>query len=402
MKLIGPLMAFFVAGILAWSCDRSPAGPSPVAHPAFRLLKLHYKNSLGEEAVTQFHYNHADQNYMATWYLTDSSRSSVNRHSLDPEGRMVGKHREFSDSLITIQHYRYDEDGNLVWEDFNRSDGVTGEVDYDYGQDGRILSADCRGLNGWFHGEIIYKWNDGLRTGADLMQDSARTGNIVYEYSGGRLVYEKWDFPGKWNQEFRYEYQDAAAMTYTSPNVHIRENPWFRIVSENYDFNGESGGPSYYTYDASGIMTAKEFVRSDGVSTLSKYSYDSTGLLDLSGRVYVDGRTTDFLYWYSVDRDLLVKTFQWSDGTSGSETYRYEDGRLARGEYVNMDGWLTGMLTYEYDEEGILRSADYEGEDGMDASVGYYYDLDFNLVRIHWLFSSGHTQTYHFSYGPNK
>jgi hypothetical protein len=253
-------------------------------------------------------------------------------------------------------------------------------------------------MNGWFHGKIMYNRAEGQITSADLMRDSVLTGTIDYQYEDDRLMVEHWDFNGNWEQTFRYEYQQSASPTFASPNVFIRESPWFRVSSEYYEFNGEPGGPSSYTYDQYGAMTNKAYIRSDGPGTMSTYVYDTARLPESSLREYADGRTMDFLYWYSVDRKLLVRTFQGPDGTSGSETYRYEDGKLIRGEFVNVDGWLNGALTFDYDDEGVLRTALFTGRDGLDGGLELSYDLNFNLVKIHWEFSPGHTQTYFYEY----
>jgi hypothetical protein len=410
MKVTRLLMMAIIGGIILSSCK--PRTPEPSAragdsagYPGAtggenRLVKLYYENSGGEKAVTRFYYDLQGNNYLAVWHLDDSSRSSVNYHTLDSAGRLIVKSRDFSDGITSLQHFQYDKRGNLLKEDFSRSDGVTGEAEYFYGPDGRLEASVCRRLNGWFHGRIEYTWEEGVKTGAVLVHDSIPIGSIRYGYENGRLVRERWDFNGSWNQVFIYEYQDAARQTFASSNVFIRENPWFRIGSEYYDYNGESGGPSYYAYDASGKLLSKEFVRSDGLRTIATYDYDSTGLLDASRREYGDGRIAEFLYWYSIDRKLLVKTFRWSDGSSGSETYRYENGMLTRGEYVNVDGWLNGTLDFNYDEKRILRSAEFTGQNGFDAAVGFTYDRDFNLVRIHWELSTGQSQTYEFEYRP--
>jgi hypothetical protein len=400
MKLNSLLIKALTVGIVLGSCSGKTEEFAGTPAAEYRLARLYYENSGGENAFTRFHYDRADQNYMAIWHLDDSSRSSLNYHTLDSAGRLLVKSREYSDGINSTQHYKYNGDGNLVFEYFSRSDGVRGEVDYAYTEDGKLWYADCRGLNGWFHGKIVYTWKYGKKTAADIMKDSVKTGSIIYEYEGEKLILEKWDFPGNWNQVFRYEYQEAAPQTFTSANVFIRENRWFMVASEYYEYNGDSGGPSWYTYDKRGKLTAKEFQRSDGLTTMSTYEYDTAGLLDASLREYGDGRTTDFLYWYSVDRNLLVKTFQWSDGTSGSETYRYKNGILTRGEYVNMDSWLNGTLDFEYDEQNILRIANYVDKDGFDAHVNFSYDLDFNLVKIHWELSSGQNQTYYYKYEP--
>ena len=380
------------------ACSRGKEETGSPEPCEYRLVGLHYENSSGEKGLTHFYYNPEGHNYMAVWHLVDSSRSSLNHHSIDSAGRLLVKSRTFSDGIRSVQHFNYDPEGRLISEDFNRSDSVTGMVDYIYGPDGKLQRADCRGLNGWFYGIINYNWEDGIKTGADLVLDSVSIGNIVYEYRDGRLITENWDFNGKWSQTFRYEYQQALPQTYTSSNVFIRESPWFRISSEYYEFNGKTGGPSHYHYNDSGKLVSKEFIRSDGLRTMTTYQYDSAGLLDLSLREYGDGRQTDFLYWYSVDRKLLVRTFQWSDGNTGSETYRYEDGKLARGEYVNVDGWLNGILDFSHDESGVIRSAVFSGDDGRDATLIFSYDRNYNLVKILWEFVPGITQAYYYDY----
>ncbi len=400
MKTLQILSSIFIFGIFLDSCSRagedSPIEPSP----EYRLVNLHYENSGGDMGITHFYYDQDEVNYMAVWQLADSTRSSVNHHAFDSSGRLILKSRKFNDGITTVQHFNYDPAGNLSYEDFSRSDNVTGRVDYIYGEDGRIRYADCQGLNAWFYGKLVYSWDGDLKTGADIVRDSVSVGRVTYEYDDGRLVFEEWDFNGEWSQVFRYEYQKSNPRTHTSSNVFIRESPWFRVSSESYDFNGESGGPSFYEYDESGKLVKKEFIRSDGLSTLTRYDYDTTGSLDHSLREYEDGRETDFLYWYSVERKLLVKTFQCTDGSSGSETYRYKDGVLIRGEYVNMDAWLNGILDFRYSDEGILISADFSADEGNNAHLDFSYDRNFNLEKIHWIFSSGHTQIYYFNYEP--
>ena len=383
------------------SCSQRTEDETDMPRPEFRLLRLHYENSSGEKAVTRFYYDLSGQNYLAVWYLEDSSRSSLNRHTLDSTGRLLTKSREFSDGLRSVQNFTYDTTGNLAHEDFSRSDGVTGYADYFYGPDGKLEAADCRGLNGWFYGKIEYKYEDSIKTGALLVKDSVPFGTIAYEYRDGRLAVEHWDLNGSWSQTFRYEYQDAATRTFASTNVFIREDPWSRILSEYYEFDGKPGGPSTYTYDGSGRLVRKEYLRADGLNILTEYEYDSTGLPVQSHREYGDGRSMDFKYWYTIDRQLLVKTFQGSDSTQGSETYRYKDGKLILGEYVNVDGWLTGTLTFSYDGNGVLSSAVYAGEDGQEALIGFTRDLNLNLVQVHWEFGSGHSQDYTYKYLPD-
>ena len=197
MKYLWLPALVILVGIIPFSCS----GPDETTSPekdSFRLRKLHYENTDGEKAVTVFYYDIHDRNYMGIWHLEDSSRSSLNTHELDSAGRLLVKSRKFSDGLTSVQHFKYDGSGNLVWEDFSRSDSVTGEVSYEYGPHGRLVSAECRGLNGWFYGTINYLWDHDMKTGADLMRDSTRIGSITFTYMDDRLLTEVWDFNDQW------------------------------------------------------------------------------------------------------------------------------------------------------------------------------------------------------------
>jgi hypothetical protein len=371
--------------------------------PAFRPVRLYYENSTGERALTTYYYDNKGLNYRAHWQLEDSSRSSVNHYEHDTLGNQIRKYREFSDGLTSDQHFFYDEAGRLAGEDFSRSDGVAGKTEYEYNAQGRCIKALCRGLNGWFHGDLHFLYDSsGMKTTAGIYQEDDSVGFIEYSYDDdGNLTGEYWDFNGQWTQSFAYEYQMEASRTYTSSNVFIDESKWFRVKEENYTYNDETGGPSYYLYDAEGRLAEKEFIRSDGLSTRTTYQYDSTGLLRSSLREYHDGLTGDFNYWYSIDRKLLVRTYEKSDGSNGSETYRYNDeGLLEMGEWINFDNWLNGTLSFEYDERGLIRKGRFEGEDGFDADLRFDYDLNQNLVTIHWEFSFGAFQRYEFIYEP--
>ena len=392
---------YFAIVICLFSCSAPEPDSQDIDSP-YRLKKLYYGNSQGERAITTFYYDLMGNNYMAHWQLEDSSRSSLNYHSLDINGNMIRKSRIFSDDIESEQEFKYDEAGRLVSEDFKRSDGVGGTTDYIFDENGTLVMADCRGLNGWFHGEIHYTYEGGIRTGADIIREKDSIGTIQYSYDGDRLVYEYWDINDDWNQTYDWEYSKATPKTFTSSNVFIHESEWFRIEKEYYDYNGQTGGPSYYYYDEDNRLTNKEFVRSDGLITMTGYEYDSTGKLRYSYRAFDGGDTTVFHYWYGIHRELLVRTWEHPDGSRGSETYRYDDeGLLTEGIYENMDGWLNGILVFKNDESRKPVQAEFRGDDGLDASVNFVYDLNQNLVKIFWEFSNGSTQTYNFIYGPH-
>jgi hypothetical protein len=389
--------------ILLSSCQVEEEGSTTGMVSEVRPVKLYYENSTGEVAITTYFYDISGKNYLGKWQLEDSSRSSVNHYEYDTLGNQTRKYREYSDGLTSDQHYYYDENGLLTRQDFSRSDEVTGETSYEYNDHNVCIAAICKGLNGWFHGDLIFYYDsEGLKTGAGIFREGDSIGFIEYSYDySGNLMGEYWDFNGQWNQTFVYEYQQGAPNSFTSSNVFIRENKWFRVQQEEYNYNDETAGPSFYQYDDEGRLTEKEFVRSDGLTTHTTYQYDSTGILRFSFRMYHDGDSADFHYWYSIDRKLLVRTFEGPGGESGSETYRYdENGLLETGELNNFDGWLNGRLSFVYDGADLLTAGKFEGNDGFDADLRFEYDLNQNLVAINWYFSFGGFQKYIFIYEP--
>lgn len=397
-------LTILACGILIPGSCKVAEEKSPESHdPEFRPVKLYYENSTGEVAITTYYYDINGRNYLAHWQLEDSSRSSINYHEHDTSENQIRKYREFSDGLTSDQHFFFDAEGKLVREDYSRSDGVEGKTGYEYDDQGRCIAARCKGLKGWFHGDLYFLYDGvGLKTGAGIYREGDSIGFIEYSYDDhGNLTREYWDFNGQWTQTFCYEYQKEADQTFTPSSVFIAENRWFRVKEGYYNHHGETGGPFYYHYNDEGRLIGKEYIPLDGLSTRTTYCYDSTGLLLSSLREYPDGISEDFHYWYGIDRNLLVRTFERSDGGRGSGTYRYdEQGRLVSGEWVNADIWLTGTLTFEYDETGLLRTGKFVGDDGFDADLQFEYDLNHNLVAINWAFAFGGFQTYHFIYEP--
>jgi hypothetical protein len=173
-----------------------------------RLYKLHYENTSGEKAITTFEYDENGIMHKAKWALLDGSRYSINYHTFDKNGNMIQKYREFSDKVTSNLIYKFDEKGNLINEFFKRSDGVKGTVVYKYDSTGKLLKAECKGLNGWFHGTLLYKYNSNqVKICAIILQKENNVGTITYEYNEkNMLIREHWDFSGKWKQTFIYEY----------------------------------------------------------------------------------------------------------------------------------------------------------------------------------------------------
>ena len=368
------------------------------------IYTLHYTNSAGEQGVTTYIYNGRVTPYKAIWELKDGSRWSENYHEFDSQGKLARKYREFSDSLTIDQSFIYNSNGELVHETFSRSDGVTGEVDYLY-DNGRCLKAVCRGLNGWFFGEIQYHYGEsGMKDSATLVMEGNRAGNVMYGFdSKERLEKEVWTFSAGFTQTFLYGYIETGCLPYRSSNVFIRPGCHNVVKTEKYDYNGEGGGPSHYDYGEDNRLLKKTFVRSDGLKTTTDFTYGDNGLLKESVRHYYDGKTGTFTYAYDQHHQLVRREFQRSDGFTGTEEYRYgSHGRLLSGKYVNFDGWLTGDLRFTHDRYDRISTATFKGTGGSGANILFDYDGSNNLVSIHWVFLDGTTQTYWFGYFPLK
>ena len=370
----------------------------------YRLLKLHYENNSGEKGLTTFEYDENGNICKAIWELLDGSRNSINYYSYDKNCTLIKKYREFSDSITSTELFKYDIDGNLISENFQRSDSVSGIAIYEYDNNGNLSKANCKGLKGWFFGEINYIYDDnGKKIKGDIIQKGQNTGIITYSYDDkNNLIKEHWEFKNNWSQTFTYEYEictNNAPLLYTSSNVFILNNNNYRLIKENYDYSNENGGPSYYKYNDKGKLLNKLFKRSDNFTTKTTYLYDCNGRLTKSYRKYSNGLSAIFTYEFTKKRKLLKRTFKRSDGKFGSEYYEYdENSRLTKAVYNNFDSWLTGTITFEYNKNNSLQTGYFKSDKGYYANIIFDYDEMKNLVKIHWDFSFSKTQTYTFEY----
>jgi len=368
-----------------------------------RLSKLHYENSTGEKGVTLFYYNKFGLMDKARWQLLDGRRYSENYYTYDDKGNLVQKYREFSDSLVSNIVFKYNENQWLISEHFERSDGVKGETLYEYDKNGKKLKSICKGLNGWFYGEIVYNYeNKNDPISAAIFQEGKETGKILYDYDEfSNLLKEVWDFSGKWSQTFVYEYdifKPTKMIFYTSSNVFHNLMTDFKVVKENYDYSNEIGGPSHFIYDDNGKLIKKIFERTDNFKTETTYKFDDKGYLKRSFRKYSNEQTATFIYQFNANRLLTKREFNKSDGSKGIEIYEYNGKwQLAKAIYKNMDSWLSGTITFTYDLEGLLKSGIFKGEK-FDADITFNCDEFGNVIKIHWDFSMGKTQTYTFEY----
>ena len=368
-----------------------------------RMQYLHYENSSGERCLTTFDYDKRGCPGVAVWEQLDLDRCSLDSLSYDDRGNLARRYRIYSDGVTSEELYEYDAAGRRVKEKFTRSDGVTGTTTHEYDRDGNPTESHCAAYKGWFNGDIIYALEQGRKAGAVIYRGGKRIGEIQYDYNAaGRLAQERWRLGDNWSQIFRYEYYKAEPAhqgNYTSPNVFITPENGFAVAAEDYDYSGESGGPSYYGYEPGGKLVAKGFVRSDGFTTNTAFLYDADRRLSKSYRIYADGRHGVFSYEFNDAGKLTGRTLKVSDGSTAAETYEYDqDERLVKAEYRNFDSWLSGIILFEY-EGGRLSKGVFKGENDFDAVISFGYNDMNQLISIHWEFSFGGTQTYTFEYG---
>ena len=366
----------------------------------YRLIRLFYTNSTGEKAVTDFEYDAFGHLAFSKWRLLNDERRSANRYVLDVNHQMVEKHRIFSDSIRTHQEFSYDPCSKLLKETYSRSDGVRGEVRYTYDDYGILKEADCRNMNGWFTGNILYSYNPyEVMDRAIIRKEKAKVGEIKYQYDiNGNLKLEKWDFNGEWEQVFLYEYVKVPVKVYTSPNPFIINTGFYRVEKEFYEYTGGGSGPSVYEYEE-GKLVKKTYSRSDGLFTETTYKYDEEGILLSASRRYSDGKTADIFYAFDAQRRMTRKWFQRSDGLVGEETYIYDsEGKLAMAEYRKVDAWLSGTIAFSHDQYGLPVKGYFKGDNNFDAEIHFYYDEFRNLVKVQWDFSLGKSQVYTFTY----
>ncbi len=376
------------------------AQPFGEAANNYQITKLVYKNSSGEKGATYFMYNSNNDLYKGCWELDNKKRSSVNSYVHDEKGNLVTAFREFSDSLTSFELFEYDSFDRKISESFFRTDSLSGSATYEY-SNGKLQLAILNNYKGWLNGKLEFIYNEKNKKSSTIISNQGKPmGNISYEYDNtGNLIREHWDFGGKWSQTFTYSYERIDNVKNYFSNPFLTNTSTRRLVKEDYTFNGNIGGPSFYKYNELGLLAQKTFVRSDSLSTLTNYTYDNYRRLVLSTRKYSDTKVAKFTYSYDGNDNLLLRNFYMNDTLIGVESYLYNsDGLLQKAHYRNFDKWITGDIAFHLDERNILRTADFKGEHGFDAKITFTYNSDKLLTEMIWEFSFGKYMKYNFYY----
>jgi len=366
-----------------------------------KLIKMPYSNSGGEKGISIFEYDKQGKLVKSLWRLLNNSRSSTNFYTYDDHGNIIKKYREFSDNLTSTEIFTYDEKNHLITEQFNRSDGVSNKASYIYNNNmDQVVIAKLENYHGWLTGEIHYEYqNNGKVKSGLIYQNGVTIGFINFTYNElNELMEEYWEFTGSYNQTFTFEYGTSPIIAYTSSNVFITNPGEYKITNEDYNYNGETGGPSIYNYSVGGKLEKKLYMVDDKIKTTTTYNYDSTGILTSSLRIFNTGQKTLFKYEFDDRRDLISRIYLNNDSIIGSEHYEYKNGILISGNYENFDGWLTGSISFDHAEDGKLAKGFFKGKNGFDAIITFTYDNYNNIIKIYWEFSFGKSQTYTFTY----
>jgi antitoxin component YwqK of YwqJK toxin-antitoxin module len=370
--------------------------------PGYHISELHYTNSSGEKGISEFRYDFDGRLSEGTWYLVDSSRSSLNRYHYDAAGNLLTAFREFSDSLVSFETFEYDDNGNVVAEHFYRSDGRTGSATHAY-SGGQPSVSHFNHHKGWLTGTMKYTCDSqGRPLHAVLInKDSVSIGKVVYQYDQkGNLETEAWNFNGQWQQEFRYVYHEAEdpCLHYSVP--YLDNCAGRRIIREYYTYNGELGGPSFYRYGDSGRLKEKVFTRSDSLETVTGYTYDSAGRLVTSSRKYHDGRCMTFQYAYDDNNRLIQRKGFTADSLFSLEAYLYEGELLSEAFFLRQDGWLSGTIHFSHDGQQRLTGGMFTGINGLNAVIRFTTDHHGLVHQVKWVFPSGDYQEYTYEYTP--
>ena len=371
-----------------------------------RIWRLDYRNNQGERGCTWYHYDTRGHLSLSVWMLEDGSRHSINRFTYTPEGKLRTKDRVFPDGITATTTFTYDSRGRLIREAFRRSDGQKALMEHTYDALGgqRLESRGSR-VPGW--PDLVWRHESrGQRdTHTTLLHQGKKVGTQTRTWAPDGLSCVETLTLGAFSQTLTTcleaeGVQDPPALT----NPLFVCQPGWRIQAENYTYSDESGGPSTYRYDARNRLEEKTFTRSDGLRTRTLYLVSPSGRLRVSVRQGQAGKALIFTYAYDEQGRLIQRLSHPLKGEGSRESWHYDArGRLCRGEWQKMDGWLSGTMALIHDAQGRFQEGTFTSSDpGIpSAHLDFSWSPEGNMTRLHWSFKGSKAfQTYTLQHEP--
>jgi YD repeat-containing protein len=183
------------------------------------------------------------------------------------------------------------------------------------------------------------------------------------------------------------------------PQYHTFHPGVDRLYCMNYMHSGGELAVTRFTYTRNRNDFAFYQDITGGRSSKNVHQFDKQGRIIRKERTYNDGETSIETFDYDDQERLLRETFENSGGVKGLTKYVYgKDGNASLMICDNYKGWLTGELRFTFDNSGRRREGTILTDGAPAGTISFEYESSGNLLKEHWEFASGWSQTFHFVY----
>jgi hypothetical protein len=184
-----------------------------------------------------------------------------------------------------------------------------------------------------------------------------------------------------------------------APHYHTLRPGVDRPYCMNYMHSGGELAVTRFTYTRSRNDLAFYQDITGGRSSRNVHHFDKQGRIIRKERSYNDGETSVETFAYDDQDRLVQEAFENSSGVKGLAKYIYDnDGNASRMICENHKGWLTGELQFTFDSQGRRVEGTIIRDGAPAGTIAYEYESPGNLVKEHWEFKDGWSQTFHFVY----
>jgi RHS repeat-associated protein len=291
----------------------------------------------------------------------------------------------------------YDADSELTETEVvdPSTSSLVSEETYGYNADGEETSSVAP--DGYESGQSYGNWTTTQSFDADGQLTSvtqpagdgvdAGTTWYFYDQNGNRIAVTNAEGDGTSCTPTQPSSSDCSYTTYYSYDVANRLTQVTPPVGEDDEWEGQSGYPTVYTYDADGdVLSASPASYSSSAFPTIDYAYD--GADELTSVCYEpDGTNSDPPpAWTSCGSDPAPETSYTynSDGTratmtagGNSYTYSYDDA-----SQLHIVDELGSSISYGYDADGNVHELTYPGT--SDLQVTDDYNPDDSLLSVAW------------------